>query len=190
MNPTKFAVQELKYYFFKVIGIKLRVNLSDDNSRCLRIDLEKNAVNTKAVYRDGLKEEEFVVRSSGLKVDFCAGSQRALLYSIYTFLEECCGLRWFYPDKNDECIQKLSWDKFKSLLQKGVDIHQFPSFSYRDRSILECQKLDMEAEVVIEKLVDHIDWMAKNTYLILKTILLGGVFPRLICRSERVNVAK
>ncbi len=45
----------------------------------------------------GLGLEGIVIRTKGPAL-VLAGNQRGVLYAVYTFLEDCCGCRWFTPD--------------------------------------------------------------------------------------------
>ena len=71
------------------------------------------------------KDEEWAVKSFGRNVVFNGGGTRGCLYSVYRFLEDKCGVRW-WTDTDEDVPQ------FESLNLGKLDMRGRPHFGYRE----------------------------------------------------------
>ncbi len=71
-----------------------------------------------------MKQEEWKVEGKGQAVAISGGSPRGLLYGVYHYLEDACGVRWWSPREED--VPKLA-----ALPSDGVKLSGVPAFEYR-----------------------------------------------------------
>ncbi len=74
---------------------------------------------------DNLPEEGFVIQSNEKDLVLTGNDDRGTLYSVYTFLEEHLGVRWFAPD--DTVMPRHRTIRIPTLHER-----QAPAFMYRD----------------------------------------------------------
>jgi len=72
-----------------------------------------------------LPDEGFVIRTEGANLVLSGKDDRGTLYSVYTFLEEHLGVRWFSP--NDTVLPDHN-----PMTIPSIDEKQAPAFMYRD----------------------------------------------------------
>lgn len=71
-----------------------------------------------------LSTEEWKIESVGDGVRLSGGSPRGVLYAVYHYLEECCGVRWWTFREED--VPKL-----KKLPLENIKLQGKPTFAYR-----------------------------------------------------------
>ncbi len=145
-----------------------------------------------------LIEEEILIQSNKDCLILSGGSGRAVLYAVYIFLERVCGVRWFFPDAEDEIVPHKSLDDVLTRIRDGVAIRELPSFSYRERMFLACQAHTEEREIHIEKMPDWIDWMTKIRMNVIWFHFrdpdieiwrrIRALFPEIVRRGLRIGV--
>jgi len=59
------------------------------------------------------------------------GCDTGVLYAVYSFLEKVLGIRWFYPDVNDEIIPSLLYNDLSETLSAPFCNYENPSFKIR-----------------------------------------------------------
>jgi len=154
-----FAARQLREYLTKITGrpvnITAKALVPARRGLILGTPGSNAAVKTSLAQLDIKRldgnEDGFVIKTMGNHLYLAGNSARAVLYAVYTFLERCMGVRWFYPDRQDEVIPKR-----RKLDLGRIDIAQKPIFEYRVYHLLltekEDSRLDLEAMV---------DWIAK-----------------------------
>ena len=112
------------------VAIEIQNNATDIASKRAETDLrdyigqmgqaEANVKFTLSV--DGaMKQEEWKVEGKGQSVAISGGSPRGLLYGVYHYLEDACGVRWWSPREED--VPKLA-----ALPSDGLSLSGVPSF--------------------------------------------------------------
>ncbi|WP_187774931.1 DUF4838 domain-containing protein [Pedobacter sp. BS3] len=148
-SPTRqFAAAELAKYLQKISGATFQVAGSPAKSRkVIRIEQRKEMAYED--YRISVRDGNIVL---------AAGSDRAVLYAVYDFLERL-GCRWIAPQL--ALYNGLSeYIPHQPTLYYKVnhEINEHPAFAYR--------KLDIEEgkSHTIENLKQLVDWMPKLRY--------------------------
>jgi len=135
-EPERFAAEELSRYLHEIAGAKLPIET--ESRRALAIVLRPD-LNTKSA-------DAFRIRTKGSKLVLHGASPRALLFAVYTFLEDCLGCGWIKP--GDEHVPDLDTIKIGKL-----DVFQSPSFSHRILIHFPYRRA---------RALKQIDWLAKQ----------------------------
>ena len=126
--PIRYAARELQKYLEQISGAKLPIaEGTAPRGKPVVIVGEHPRLNRLGVKRTlkSLGPEGFIIRTSGRNLILCGGGPRGTVYSVYTFLEEVLGCRWFAPGV--DYVPKKS----EIVLQK-LNIQQKPAFEYRE----------------------------------------------------------
>ncbi|MCD6335918.1 MAG: hypothetical protein J7M27_11415, partial [Candidatus Latescibacteria bacterium] len=124
-NTEIFAARELQTYIEKVSGAKLKITG----------DLHAQPQNSVFVgckeefHRDKF-QETFDIKATERSLSLVGCNPRSVLFSVYTFLEEYLGCRWFAPGVAGEDVPR----------QKNIEIepgfrNYTPSMAYRGMMI-------------------------------------------------------
>jgi hypothetical protein len=155
---SRFAAQELSRYLHKISGAYFSIQ-TIPNGLLPHIIIKKNK---------NLATEDYIISTESRNIVLSAGSDRAVLYSVYDFLH-FLGCEWFAPDL---AIYNGSGEHIprKSILfyHYTTDIYAHPVFAYR--------KLDVEEGRThnVANLRKIIEWMPKVRYNILMVPLNYG----------------
>jgi hypothetical protein len=155
---SRFAVQELSRYLHRISGANFSIR-PISNGSLPYIIIKKNK---------SLATEDYIISTESGNIVLSAGSDRAILYSVYDFLHSL-GCEWLAPDLG---IYNGSGEHIprKSLLfyHYTSDINKHPVFAYR--------KLDVEEGRThnVANLRKIIEWMPKVRYNILMVPLNYG----------------
>jgi Domain of unknown function (DUF4838) len=173
----QFAAQELQTYLYRITNayIPITSNPSAKHKTLLRVG---NRLDERLINAD---EDEFITQLSPGKLLLSGGGDRGTLYSVYAFLEECLGCRWYYADPHDELIPLMELKQLDNILARGFDKHSRPAMRYRSFMILcgdacvenATEKPPVETQVRPEEerawlrnqlylSARMVDWMAKN----------------------------
>ncbi|HYF49431.1 MAG TPA: DUF4838 domain-containing protein [Planctomycetota bacterium] len=123
----KHAAEELAHYLKQISGATFEIVPALPAGKPF---LAVGAAAAKRAHETDLKElgnEGILITSTAGNIVFSggAGASRGTLYAVYTFLEDCCGVRWWAPDA--ESVPK------REKLQITVTNTRFvPVFEYRD----------------------------------------------------------
>ncbi len=122
----KTAAEELASYFEKVLGVKLEI-LSEENFSGKGIYIGKSEFAKKNGI-EGKSEENWIIKMVGDNLVLTGGTDRGdrgIIYSVYHFVEDILGVRWFSPYEEDVIpLKKLSLDA--GFYKEGT-----PDFAYR-----------------------------------------------------------
>ena len=134
--PERFAAEELRRYLHRIGGADLPMETESGRARVIRLTPTWKSVSPDA----------FSIQTRATKLILSGASLRAVLYAVYTFLEECLGCAWLRP--GEETIPNLA-----EVIVGPLDIRQQPSF--RDRILVHFQYYRARA-------LEQIDWAAKQ----------------------------
>lgn len=121
------AATELQKYIKAISGAKLSV--VTDNSAVADKEIIVGRTTREGNHsfnREELGEEGFVVKTTDSKLWLAGGGDRGTLYSVYTFLEEYLGCRFYTKD-----IEKVPTTR-TILLEQIKEDKQTPTFVFRD----------------------------------------------------------
>ena len=105
-NPTlteEYAARELQRYLAEMTGANLFMREGaylanmPDKTICVGVDDQVKALVPDLDW-EKLGREEMVIRTVGNRLILAGGRPRGTLYSVYSFLDEELGCRWFTPD--------------------------------------------------------------------------------------------
>lgn len=117
------AADELKQYIKKATGAELSiVNESDAGEKAIMIGATRFA-QANNVVAEG--EEDWIIKGFNNKLVLTGGETRGVLYSVYHFLEDIVGVRWW--NQWEEYVPSSSTIQISAVL----DIRGKPAFSYR-----------------------------------------------------------
>lgn len=121
------AAKELQKYIEKISGAKLPIFIDDETMNEKEIIVGKtNREIVGDFQRDELGDEGFVIRTSNDKLWLVGSEKRGTLYSVYTFLENYLGCRFY-----TEGCEKVPKMQTISLCEIRED-KQIPQFIFRD----------------------------------------------------------
>ena len=121
------AAAELQKYLQQISGTVIPVVSDDVLAKDKEIVVGRTNRETKEDFdRKELGEEGFVIKTTGQKLWLIGGADRGTIYSVYTFLEEYLGCR-FYMEKIEKIpqMQKVSIPEIK-------EDKQIPVLMFRD----------------------------------------------------------
>ena len=121
------AATELQTYMQKISGVTIPV--VDDSTEASKKEIIVGSTNreTKGAFnRQELQEDGFVIKTRGEKLWLIGGGDRGTLYSVYTFLEDYMGCR-FYTETNEYIPNNFSFS-----LSYIEEDKQIPQFVFRD----------------------------------------------------------
>ena len=116
--PAKWevtAVRELTNYLAQV-ALDGRITVEGKGNVVFHVG-DTSFARDKGLGTANLKSEEWVIRSFGRDVVLNGGGTRGCLYSVYHFLEDQCGVRWWCND--DEDVPDAKPLAFKKLDRRG-----------------------------------------------------------------------
>lgn len=121
------ASTELQSYLKQISGAELQIVTDATAAVEKEIVVGKTNRETDGEFdREELGDDGFVIKTNGSKLYLVGGEQRGTLYSVYTFLEEYLGVRYYTAT-----VEKIPELKTISLDQIAED-KQIPVFEYRD----------------------------------------------------------
>ena len=141
-NRTEvYAAEELQKYIKQISGAELPIVADNVAVSEKEIIIGKtNREKTGEFDRTELTEDGFVIKTTGGKVWLVGGGNRGTLYSVYTFLEEYIGCRFY-----TEHVEKVP--EMKTILVKEVEEDkQIPVFGHRDVAVAEYLNEDISVK--------------------------------------------
>ena len=126
------AARELQYYLRKiagadrsVVGTKITIGSDKNSTSGPRLLLGKMLLEDVDFVE--LDPEAYIIRRVGDDIVLTARQDTAVSFAVYHFLEEICGVRWFWPGAFGEDIPTSS-----TLTIDDLDITSEPSFKMRN----------------------------------------------------------
>ena len=132
-ESEQYAATELRDWLKEVSGAELPITGLDGGTRGKRLVVGFNPIVEELVpgtAKPGDRDDSFTWENHGGDILFWGGSKRGTLYSVYSFLEEELGCRW-YSSKVSVAPKKSSW-KFSNLYN-----HEEPGIIIRDNCVLD-----------------------------------------------------
>ncbi len=121
------AASELQNYLKQISGVEIAI--VTDSTEAVEKEIIVGKTNREAdgeFDRAELGDDGFVIKTVDSKLYLVGGEKRGTLYSVYTFLEEYLGCRFYTAT-----VEKIPEMKTVSLEQIAED-KQIPVFEYRD----------------------------------------------------------
>ena len=111
----KTAANELKEYLKRVFE---GGELSVDGARDVRFHVgDTQFARERGLAPTSFKDEEWAIKSFGGDVVLAGGGSRGTLYAVFHFLEDCCGVRWWFT--GDEDVPERLMLNLPSLDRRG-----------------------------------------------------------------------
>ncbi len=132
-ESEQYAATELRDWLKEVSGAELPITGLDGGTQGKRLVVGFNPIVEELVpgtAKPGDRDDSFTWENHGGDILFWGGSKRGTLYSVYSFLEEELGCRW-YSSKVSVAPKKSSW-KFSKLYN-----HEEPGIIIRDNCVLD-----------------------------------------------------
>lgn len=132
-ESERYAAEELRHWIKEVSGVELPVASTEEGVRGKRLIVGYNQLVEKLVpgsVRPSDRDDSFTLQSKGGDILFWGGALRGTLYSVYSFLEEELGCRW-YSSKVSIAPKRDSWS-FRKLYR-----HEEPGIIIRDNCVLD-----------------------------------------------------
>jgi hypothetical protein len=172
METHLYGAKQLQAYLCEIfgVGIPVKSHTSEVHGRLILIggtDVNqrvKELILTQSLTED-LSEQEFVIKEKNGNLILAGGDTfdnpgPGTLYSIYTFLEDYLGVRWYYVDMTDQIIPSRRLSQLPEIIL-GIDDVRCPEILYRERTLLTGGDF-YQTPRELDLLSWEIDWMAKN----------------------------
>ncbi len=131
-DSEQYAAQELQAWLNEVSGVSLPIVDIDEGETGKRLVVGYNAIVQELApdsQQQSLSDDSFTWCSKGGDLLFWGGSERGTLYSVYDFLEEELGIRWYSEDMT--VVPKQERWAFGKLYN-----HEVPALLVRDNCML------------------------------------------------------
>lgn len=120
----KTAANELRDYILKSSGVEMRIVKEKDVAEKAIMIGATNFVQNKDIAIEG--KESWLIKGYKHKLVLTGGEARGVLYSVYHFLEEVMGAKWWNPW--EEHVPQLN----NMILEENIHIEGTPTFEYRE----------------------------------------------------------
>ena len=147
-----FAAAELSSYIAKISGatLKLERNTTDHLKGCIVLAKHSGEFAIPGMPQPPSEREMFIVQCDGQNLFILGGSDRAVLYGVYAFLEHL-GCRWFYPRPEEEVVPNLP-----TIQVNKIRLAEKPEMALRGLYFVPIIHRD------IQIIKNFIDWMGKR----------------------------
>jgi len=135
-EAERFAAEELSRYLEKIAGARIPIERNARGKHVIALDARLKAKSPDA----------FSIRTVGEKLVMRGASPRAVVFAVYTFLEDCLGCGWIKP--GDDQIPEMN-----EVLIGKLNVRHQPSFATR---------MLIHFPYIRAKALQQIDWMAKR----------------------------
>lgn len=128
----QYAASELQAWLKEVGGVSLPIVGLDEGEPGKRLVVGYNSIVKDLVPEARIQspsDDSFTWCSKGGDILFWGGSERGTLYSVYDFLEDQLGIRWYSEDATD--VPKVEKWSFSGLYN-----HESPALLVRDNCML------------------------------------------------------
>lgn len=130
-NPTKceeFAAKELKWHLDKMSGGDFKIlkeSESGNGDGAIYVGNGKTAKKLLGGYDPQKAEVDNIrIKNAGKNLVLAGHEKRGTLYAVYSFLEDCLGVRWWADD--DMFVPKKA-----SISAENLDVDYSPKLTYR-----------------------------------------------------------
>jgi hypothetical protein len=137
--PVMHGALELKRFLKEMSGADLPIAQSGVFSHVIRVETDPS-----------LGEEELRIRTEGDSLHISGGGKRGAMYGCYALLEDVLGCRWY-----NTRVSKIP--KQPTITIGRLDIHQKPSFEYREPYYTEAFDGDWAARNRTNGNAQHLD---------------------------------
>jgi len=121
------SAQELQHYLKKITKIEIPINNpSEKNNQFLIVVGSKNTDYNLSLPE--FEKDSFVIRTGDNSLHFIGADKDGLYFSVVTFIEKFCGVRWYWPGELGEVVPKQD-----SLSIPEINIYEKPDFLWRER---------------------------------------------------------
>ncbi|MGI6082381.1 MAG: DUF4838 domain-containing protein [Limnochordia bacterium] len=132
-DPEWCAAEELQRAIQKMTGVKVPINEEPQHELPFHIIIgtpqSSAAVKDADLFETDSPEEVRVVRRRD-RLYLAGPTPSAALYATYTFLQDCLGVRWFWPGLSGEYMPRL-----ERIVIEELDIRHVPSLAVRSLAI-------------------------------------------------------
>lgn len=122
-----FAAHELQSYIEESSGVLIPVKKDDENFSGNIISVGQTDISSK-IKSDDLENEGFRIKTDENVLFLIGKDDAGTQFAVYTFLERCLGIRWFWPGELGELIPKK-----RSIIIGQLDDTEEPDFKWRNR---------------------------------------------------------
>ncbi|UCD39057.1 MAG: DUF4838 domain-containing protein [Fidelibacterota bacterium] len=121
------AAEELRRYLFKVTDAEVPIvshGVGDDSFLILIGRVNEGF----GLDHPELGKEGFLLRTADHRLHIVGADESGLQFGIYSFLEDYCGIRWFWPGELGEVVPKTP-----TVGIPAIDRTEAPNFRWRNR---------------------------------------------------------
>ncbi|MBQ6474345.1 MAG: DUF4838 domain-containing protein [Victivallales bacterium] len=123
-----YAAEELRTYLQKIGGVELPLGRQvTGRPRTIAIGTAAGTPGNMALAGEANRPEEFEVTSDGTRLLLTGSLPRAVLYAVYSFLEQELGCRWYWPGEDGEFVERL--EEFEMPV---IHRHEKAAFPHRE----------------------------------------------------------
>lgn len=124
-----FAADELQSYIKKSSGVSIPIKKDNERLSGNIIAIGRNKINTDAnLGTDSLAREGFRIKTADKVLSLAGKDNAGTQFAVYTFLEKCLGVRWFWPGELGEVVPEI-----KTIAVEQIDDTEEPDFKWRNR---------------------------------------------------------
>jgi hypothetical protein len=145
----KKAADVLQDYIHRISGARVRIK--SDKKKPAKTEILIGNVNRpelKNIRFDKLEKDGFIIRNTGRKLIIAGGTEKGVLYGVYTLLEKYLGCRKYSSE--NAYVPNL-----KSIVLNSIEDMQVPCFTFRevyyrdvyDEEYMNWHKLDCHGEI-------------------------------------------
>lgn len=141
----RYAAQELRDWLREVSGVELPIVSSIDSGRPgHRLIVGYNKLTTELVpdaERPDDRDDAFTWQNVGGDILFWGGCKRGTLYSVYSFLEEKLGCRWYSATVSVAPKRKAWLFNSKRKGEPALYCHEEPGIQIRDNCVYDARTI-------------------------------------------------
>jgi len=127
VEPALDSAKELQHYLKKVTSVEIpiqhQVDVTDQFLIIVGSINDDFNLNLPELVRDS-----FVIRTAENRLHLVGADDDGLYFSVVTFLEKFCDIRWYWPGELGEIAPQRD-----SLSIPDIDLYTIPDFQWRDR---------------------------------------------------------
>ncbi len=136
-EAEKFAASELQTYLQKMSGATVPISKDVKQTKGNKILIgktlltDKLGIKVKTKYKGKYSmSEPFIVKTVRNSLCLLGKGDRGTVYSVYSFLENDLGVRWYAPDELGEEVPSM-----KDIVISDIDRLEVPSFEFRNLGV-------------------------------------------------------
>jgi hypothetical protein len=127
-NESELAsAKELQYYLKKITSVEIPIHHNTDVTDRYLIVIGSMNHEFSLDFPD-LTRESYVIRTIDNRLHLFGADNDGLYFSVVTFLEKFCEVRWFWPGELGEIVPEKN-----SILIPDIDMVETPDFKWRER---------------------------------------------------------